>query len=200
MAARYSNIDPTILRHYHELIDKRKKQTSANSKDDKYKHMCVILDKGGEALITGYNIFKTNSPQTKHAEAMAMRKFQLKYGRPKRRIAVDILVVRTNGGNSKPCIKCLAQMELFSHIVNIKNIYYSHEDEPSGIRKEKFTSLSESDDKHVSSYWRHQLRMKKCYDDTDSSSSVSDDDSSDSSDSSISRKLKQHSHAHRRHR
>ena len=174
------NIDSTIQRLYHDLIDKREKQTASNTKCDKYKHMCVIIDKNGEILISGYNIFKTNSSETVHAEAMALQRLYSKYGRPKRRFTVDILVIRTNGGNSKPCVNCLKQMENYSHIINIKNIYYSHEDEITGIRKDKFSALLKSDDKHVSSYYRHKMRKQgKLLNvpTTDSSSSSGDSDS-----------------------
>jgi tRNA(Arg) A34 adenosine deaminase TadA len=190
-STRYNTISPIVMRHYHDLIHKRESQTSINCKHDKYKHMCVILDKGGEALISGYNIFKTNSQQTEHAEAMAIRKFFLKFGRPKRRITVDILVVRTNGGNSKPCTMCLEQMRVFSYIVNVKNIYYSHEDEPTGIRKEKFTTMINSDDQHMSSYYRHLIKIKQGSDSDSVTSDDSVDDDTDSDSSSRSLKFKQ---------
>ena len=170
--------DIVVRRLYKELIDKREKQTASNTKCDKYKHMCVIIDHNGEILIEGYNIFKTNSCETVHAEAMALQRLYFKFGKPKRRFNVDILVVRTNGGNSKPCINCLKTMQRYSNIINIKNIYYSHEDELSGIRKEKFTALLKSDDKHVSSYYRHRMRTRDIpVSDTSSSNSSSDSDS-----------------------
>ena len=172
--------DIVVQRLYKELIDKREKQTASNTKCDKYKHMCVIIDHNGEILIEGYNIFKTNSCETVHAEAMALQRFYFKFGKPKRRFNVDILVVRTNGGNSKPCINCLKTMQRYSNIINIKNIYYSHEDEPTGIRKDKFSTLLNSNDKHVSSYHRHKMRVQGRVIDlpsTDSSSSGGDSDS-----------------------
>ena len=173
--SRYKNINPNILRQAQILINMRENQTICNYtnyKIDKYKHMCAILDKGGESLITGHNIFKTNSDQTEHAEAMAIRKFFLKFKHTKRRITVDFLVIRTNGSNSKPCAMCLEQMRVFSYVVNVKNIYYSHEDEPSGIRKEKFSAMINSDNKHYSSYYRHKLQISQSTRDTDSITST----------------------------
>ena len=171
--------DIIVQRLYMELIDKREKQTALNTKCDKYKHMCVIIDhNSGETLISGYNTFKTNSCETVHAEAMALQRLYSKYGTPKRRLTVDILVVRTNGCNSKPCVNCLKMMQRYSNIINIKNIYYSHEAEPTGIRKDKFTALLNSDDKHISSYHRHKMRSQGRNDDflTIDSSSSGDSD------------------------
>jgi len=148
--------DFKLMQFYDELIIKRNQQTMLNSTYDKYKHMCVIIDsKSGEPLSYGYNIFKPNSCKTEHAEAMALRKLLRKVDGSRRRICIDIFVVRTNGSNSKPCYHCLQNMYKHLYKFNIKMIYYSHEAEPTGIRREKFMTMYDSDDHHISSYYRH---------------------------------------------
>jgi len=168
--ASSTSFDPIIMRYYHELIEKRERHSpTPNAKYDKYKHMCVILDKGGEALSIGYNICKPNSCQTEHAEEMALRKLFTKYGRPKRRFTVNMLVIRTNGSNSKPCINCLRNIEKYNFLINVKYIYYSHEDGLFGIKKEKFSTMLRADDYHISSYYRHVKKVYPNSGDTDSS-------------------------------
>ena len=165
-----------LRRHYDLMIDKRTAQTSANSTIDKYRHMCVIFNSNGAVLSTGYNIFKTNTYNTEHAEAMALRKLASKFSKSKRRITINILVVRTNGGNSKPCCNCLDKMLYYSSKFTIKWIYYSHDQVVDGIIRQRFNVMLNDPNKHMSSYYRHKKElMCNKFDDLITSSSEDDD-------------------------
>lgn len=147
------------------LIQKRKEQIN-NCQDhissNNHHHMCCILDKSGEILSYGYNIYNIKTPTTEHAEAQAFRKLAQKMGAPSttKKIKVDVLVVRVNGSNSKPCARCIEKMQEMSNIFSIKNIYYTHKETLDGLKCEKFSDLLNDPDKHISSYDRHQMKKK----------------------------------------
>lgn len=127
------------------LIKKRKECSPHN--DEGHKHSCAILYKGN-ILGIGTNKYiprpGLKMARTIHAEMDAINKNIHKIGNKK----IDLLVVRTNKGNSKCCANCLDSM--FSTSLRIKNIYYTAGEDK--IVKEHFNSLYNSDDKHISSY------------------------------------------------
>jgi cytidine deaminase len=149
-----------ILKMKDELIEKRKQQISAS----KYKttfnanHMCAILDTCGNPLMYGTNIFNIKTPTTEHAEAQALRKLLEKYCYDKRKFKVDILVIRTNGYNSKPCGRCIQEMERLRGRLQIRNIYYTHENEILGLRCVKFCKLIDEPERHYCSFDRNVRR------------------------------------------
>jgi cytidine deaminase len=157
-----TNIDCSILRIKDDLIDKRKKQIQASGYQSTMNayHMCALLDHNGNPLIYGTNIFNIKTPTTEHAEAQALRKLLEKYcnENPKKKIKVDLLVVRTNGGNSKPCDRCIRTMESVSGRIQIRNIYYSHHDEIFGLRCVRYNKFINEPDRHYSSYDRNLRR------------------------------------------
>ena len=162
-----SSINRIIMRIKDDLIEKRKQQTEASG----YKscmnanHMCAILDTCGNPLIYGTNVFNVRTPTTEHAEAQALRKFLEKYSYfEKRKFKVDILVVRTNGHNSKPCNRCIEEMERLRGKIQIRHVYYTHEDEVEGIRCVKFCKLVEDPERHYSSYERNVTRRRNFQD------------------------------------
>lgn len=143
-------MDTIIQNLASDLINKRK-FIGGN-----YPHMCAILDVNGTPLSYGYN------GQYEHAEAMALRKLRERNRayEVKRRIKVNILVVKTNGFNSKPCLKCVTDLSQAADIITIKNVYYTHQDEPTGLCKIKFSLLLNDPNPHVSSFYRAMLRAK----------------------------------------
>jgi cytidine deaminase len=138
------------------LIQKRSSHTEL-----KFNHMCMIMTKKGVPLSYGFNDYDTKTETTIHAEVMALRKLLQKKSilGINRKINGYLIVVRTNGNNSKPCNKCIEALEQYSHIITFKNIYYTHEDEHSGIRKSTFKELQQQP-KHVCSHERFIQRMK----------------------------------------
>jgi len=141
------------------LILKRQTQT-ANGKDTKFKHMCVIVTKKGEPLSYGYNVYDTKNQITEHAEEMALRLVienrQRIYNKRK---PLYLIVARTNGCNSKPCARCLELIEKNLHLINIRQIYYTHENEQDGIKMDKLKTLIMGE-KFVSSYSRFLTKQK----------------------------------------
>ena len=150
----------TIYKIRDELIKKRREQIQASN----YKttinsnHMCAILDQSGIPISYGTNVFNIKTPTTEHAEAQALRKLIERQGRINKKIKIDILVVRTNGQNSKPCDRCIKRMEELKARFAIKNIYYTHEDEDDGIRCVKLCDLINDPERHYSSYDRNIRR------------------------------------------
>lgn len=140
----------------YELIKKRKCHT-----DLKFNHMCVITTKKGVPLSYGHNDYDYKTETTEHAEEMAIRKLieKINSSNNNKKNVCNLIVVRTNGHNSKPCSKCIELIKKYSHIITIKNIYYTHEDECCGMRKIKFKDLIE-EPKHISSYQR--FMDKRC--------------------------------------
>jgi cytidine deaminase len=128
-------------------------------------HSCVIFDTNGTPRAYGYNDFNIRSPTTEHAEAMAMRKLciNMKVKGIRAGIVVNILVVRTNGGNSKPCENCIRRMQSYSNYFTIRKIYYtntSDTDTDIYIEKISFNSLCNDPHKHESSFYRNQKNGK----------------------------------------
>lgn len=95
----------------------------------KSNHMCAILNTTGNPLMFAsnfYNITRGSVKTTAHAEATALSKLAIKMGRVKRKITVDILVIRTNMGMSMPCSKCMQRIADASQRFHMRNIYYTN--------------------------------------------------------------------------
>lgn len=139
------------------MIAKRKahhcKKSGFTSLTNSY-HMCAIL-KGGSPISYGTNVYNINDGSTEHAEAQALRKLYEKIGKRlnAKKMAIDIFVVRTNGGNSKPCVRCINTFKHYSQFFSIRYVYYTHPNEPNGIRCVKFSQLS-SEEPHICSFDR----------------------------------------------
>jgi cytidine deaminase len=141
------------------LIIKRQKQT-ATGKDLKFNHMCVIVTKKGLPLSYGHNVYDTKNQITEHAEEMALRiLIENKSRLYVKRKPLYLIVARTNGCNSKPCSRCLELIEKNSHIINIKEVCYTHEEEVDGIKKDKLKNLMLGE-RFISSYNRVEAKKK----------------------------------------
>jgi cytidine deaminase len=97
--------------------------------------MCAILDIFGNPLMFGYNYYNTKNNMTTHAEVDAFTKLVNKMGRMRRRITIDLVIIRTNGGNSKPCDECQKRIFEMSFRFNIRNIYYTNNDYDIDVSK-----------------------------------------------------------------
>lgn len=153
-------IDSRIVSIKDMLIEKRKAQISASGfvSLTNSNHMCAIL-KDCEPISYGTNMYTINDSSTEHAEAQALRKLTERLGRRNiaKKITIDILVVRTNGGNSKPCERCINNMSLYCTRFSIRNVYYTHPSEEFGIRCVKFTKLM-NEEQHICSFDRNLRR------------------------------------------
>jgi cytidine deaminase len=150
-----------IYRIRDELIKKRREQTQASGYQTTMNsnHMCAILDQSGVPISYGTNVFNIKTPTTEHAEAQALRKLMERLGRTTKKIKIDILVIRTNGHNSKPCDRCIRRMEELQARFSIRHVYFTHEDETDGLRCVKFCKLIDDPERHYSSYDRNVRRL-----------------------------------------
>jgi tRNA(Arg) A34 adenosine deaminase TadA len=142
------------------LIDKRINITKTACEIDIseiFKHICAILDKNGNVLSIGYNAYRVNQTDTEHAEVMAMRKLldKLRAMRTKKRYEVSLFIIRTNCHSSKPCVNCVNAMDAYSKYFTIRNVFYTDETSPSGIRKMKLRDLINDPNKHLVGYFRY---------------------------------------------
>lgn len=141
-----SDINFTRLKD--SLIEKRKAHFNASGfcHGTHSNHMCAIL-RDGIPISYGINSYAVNSNDTEHAEAQALRKLSERIGRRSstKKITIDIIIVRTNGGNSRPCDRCINMMQNYSNRFSIRYIYYTFRDDPSGIRCVKFSKLVKED-------------------------------------------------------
>ena len=152
-------VDTYLIRLSDVLIEKRKAQISASGFKSmtNSNHMCAIL-KDGVPISYGTNMYATNGCVTEHAEAQALRKLCERLGRTTKKIKIDILVVRTNGSNSKPCNRCVNYMDNLAGRFNINNIYYTDQQEETGLRCVKFSKLLNEEDRHICAYDRNIIR------------------------------------------
>ena len=157
-----TNINRSVLNIRDNLVKKRTEQIQSSGYYSTIKcyHMCALLDCDGNPIIYGTNIYNVKTPTTEHAEAQALRRLLEKYCKDnaKKKFKIDLLVIRTNGHNSKPCDSCIRMMQDVSGRINIRNVYYSHENEDNGLRSVKFNKLVNEPDRHISSYDRNFRR------------------------------------------
>ena len=111
------SLNPNIFHLRDILIEKRHAHYQASNyySINNSNHICVIL-KDGVPISYGINNYKPNKTITEHAEANAFRKLIKHVDKSAKRLKIDILVVRTNGSNSKPCNRCINQMISYNNI------------------------------------------------------------------------------------
>jgi cytidine deaminase len=129
----FLNIVKKFPKYIYDLINfmiiKRQFQMASNCHElKKSNHMCAILDVNHNPLIFGYNYYNVKNDRTVHAEVDAFNKLVNKLGRIRRKITIDIIIVRTNGGNSFPCHQCQKKMFDMCNKFTIRNIYYTSND------------------------------------------------------------------------
>lgn len=140
-----------------KLITKRVNETkTSNNKrnGDTYKHAAAITTRKGRVLTLGSNKYHTTIKHgySIHAEVdtiqRALRPMYIKYGRSlnKRRIPVDITVIRTSLVNSHPCMHCINTMAT-NPIFAVKRVYYSNDGDMS---YSSMSSLLNIENPHVS--------------------------------------------------
>lgn len=111
------------------MVEKRKQHHQSNPDTtrltQKGNHMCAITH-NGTPIMFGSNSFNLVRG-TEHAETSALTKLINKMGRARRKITIDMVVVRTTRGNSKPCCKCMQRIYDLSQRFYIRYIYYTNE-------------------------------------------------------------------------
>lgn len=137
------------------MIKKRCAETNSfNKRSDQFKHAAAITTRRGRVLTIGGNKYHSTIKHgyTIHAEVdtiqRSLRPAFIKYGRSlnKRRIPVDITVIRTSMVNSHPCLHCINTMAS-NPVFSIKRIYYSVDGDLSYC---SMSSLLATENPHVS--------------------------------------------------
>lgn len=157
------------------LIEKMKAKRSAMTpyfkKIDNIKHSAAITTKRGRLLGIGMNKYHTTLKHgyTTHAEVDTIQKSMLpmykKFGRSlnKRRITVDITIIRTSLVNSHPCLHCLMAMNN-NPVFNVKKVNYSCEGE---IITTTLNSLLNKEVHHLSKGNKHRCGLDEEEDEED---------------------------------
>ena len=143
------------------LIEQRK-NVSGKKNSEKHRHgSCIFRGSSKKAIpiAFGYNSYKLDGNGTTHSEVDALIKFsnKKKTGKYSRNGKISILVVRTNGGNSRPCFHCIEAMSS-GLLGDVKNVYYTTE---NGIKKETMSSLKINCNQHVSLSNRTRLSFEE---------------------------------------
>jgi cytidine deaminase len=138
------------------MVRKRVNETKTSKKNnvDNFKHAAAITTKRGRVLNIGSNKYNINTKHgySVHAEMdtiqRSLRSAYIKYGRSlnKRRIPVDITVIRTSLVNSHPCINCINSMAS-NPVFAIKRVYYSNN---GSIEYSSMAELLDIDNPHIS--------------------------------------------------
>ena len=117
--------------------------------------MSAVISPSGSILGIGYNHYPNGGYHSVHAEihsvTNAINNIIRKEGRDrlsKSPISVNIVVVRTTGGNSRPCHNCIHQLAENPYI-NVQKVYYSMSSD-MGMAVETMGTLIANCDVHVS--------------------------------------------------
>jgi cytidine deaminase len=121
-------------------------------------HSCAIINKNnGNIMSIGHNkhyVEYSNKFGMQHAEMNAIEKFVSSplYQGLKRQ-SVDLFVIRTNDGNSRPCANCISRIS--NSGLNISKVYYSNiVNNQKGISAETIGELCE-ETTHTSSFYKN---------------------------------------------
>lgn len=117
--------------------------------------MSAVVSSSGSILGIGYNHYPNGGYHSVHAEihsvTNAINNVIRKDGRDrltKSPLSVNIIVVRTNGGNSRPCHNCIHQLAENPYI-NVQKVFYSMPCD-MGMAVETMGTLIANSDVHVS--------------------------------------------------
>lgn len=140
-------------KNFFHIVDKMKKnrQNATNKKSDPHQHSALIFkgNKSVNVLSFGYNhVRHNNCALGHHAETHALSKLMRKNIKGK----FNIVIVRNNYTNSKPCANCLKHFEMYKKYgINIRKVYYSDNNE---LVKTTVSTLSNSKCHHESKFFK----------------------------------------------
>ena len=130
-----------------------------------FMHVAAVVTKSGYVLATGYNYCPASIPITMHAERDALDKavnaVHRKYGRGKFKKAmnVDLVVVRHNGLNSRPCYNCITEAITYNNYFNIDSVIYSNNEAPGGMVYTNPNKLYKARWEHVSRFNARRMNL-----------------------------------------
>lgn len=158
-------------------LDKLKENRKAcNIKQNKtlepYKHGALIVSRKGGGAIIGYGNNKYCKVGSLHAEVSAFAS-AINYLRThksrnlnsyKARMQVDLIVLRTTGGNSRPCYHCITDHIANNPYFNVRKVLYSDLDADGGYVQTNKNSLFETRESHYSGFNAHRLNIDNVID------------------------------------
>lgn len=155
----YSNLN--------KFINKRKEYTiTKNNSSEPFKHCSLgILPSGA---IIGYGGNRATQFGSHHSEEVCL-KSATRYIRKnkskninsyKRRIRLVLVVIRTNGGNSKPCYHCITEQIANHPVFNIRKVIYSDNNATDGYVNTNTNKLYENKEEHYSGFHMMQMSNK----------------------------------------
>lgn len=126
-------------------------------------HSSAILNSSnGNIISIGHNthyVMNSNKFGMEHAEINALKK--IKMDKKIKNINIDIVVIRTNGGNSKPCSDCINKFVKSG--LKIRKIYYSNIiNGKLGLNVNKLDDLINDNEKHITSFHRNRHMVNIC--------------------------------------
>jgi hypothetical protein len=165
----------TRMSYNPSLLDGLKKSRNAytidkNKKHEPFKHGAMIISRKGKGAVIGYGSNDFSSIKclgSIHAEKNALKnalmyiknKHNVNITNTRRRIPVDMVVLRTTGGNSKPCYHCITEQIVNNRYFNIRKIIYSDSDVNDGYVETNCNKLYETRESHYSGFYT--LNKKK---------------------------------------
>lgn len=168
--------------HYiNYLVNKRKQMNCTKNVSNQYQsHACAILDKkNGHILGISHNKHYSQNKThygTIHAEDAMIKKF----GSDKRfqNKKLYLLVIRTNGGNSKPCSDCISKLNNCN--LKFSKIFYTNV--VNGIKGVSFDNINQlvnDPDIHTTSYYKNKTNSCACIYCSNHNHNCSDDEDID---------------------
>lgn len=132
-----------------------------NRNIEPYKHVALVISRKGGGAIIGYGANTCNNEYgSRHAEDMAFenaRRFVSKnkgqnLSNRRHRMKVDIVVLRTTGGNSRPCYHCITEQIMNNNHFNVRKVIYSDNDIDDGYVVTNKSALYEKRSEHFSGF------------------------------------------------
>ena len=141
-----------------KFLKRKRKQCNPKKMNTQYQsHSSAVLNaSNGNIISIGHNThyaMNSNKFGMEHAEINALRK--IKMHKKIRNTNLDIVVIRTNGGNSKPCSDCINKFVKSG--LKIRKIYYSNIiNGVLGLNINKLEDLIHDNEKHITSFHRNR--------------------------------------------
>ena len=140
-------------KNFFHIINRMKtnRQLATDRKNDPHQHSALIFKgkKSINVISYGYNHIRNNVGRLgHHAETHALSNLMKKNIKGK----FDMVIIRNNYTNSKPCANCLKHFEMYKkHGINIRKIYYS---DNFDLIKTTVSTLATSGCHHESKYFK----------------------------------------------
>ena len=122
-------------------------------------HASALISKSGRYLGSGENKYcarYVSINNSKHSETECIK---TNIGKSKDHTSLVMLVIRPNGGNSRPCYHCTKKIEKYG---NIKRVYYSYinSDGSKVIKYESINDLLNTINYHFSKFHKNKNQVE----------------------------------------